>query len=99
MWKRLGLKIQYAHVEYSRTLVGLCDGVVCVVRRLCTADDMTPLDADLVSGLHVDDFRGYGSAEARVAGEVRIVDVLDGVVGVGASDANELTVVLTIHSY
>jgi hypothetical protein len=60
---------------------------------------MTPHDADLVSSLHIDDLCRYWRAKARVAGEVRIVDVLDGVVGVGASDANELTVVLAVDSY
>jgi hypothetical protein len=41
---------------------------------------VTPLDANLVSTLHVDDLCRDGSTEAEVAGHVLVVDILDGVV-------------------
>jgi hypothetical protein len=66
---------RYAHIEHSRPLVGLCDGVVRVVGRLRAADDMSPHDADLVAGLYVDDLARDRGVKARVAGEVCVVDV------------------------
>ena len=71
------------------TLVRRCDGVVFVVGALSTADDMAPHCAYFVSSFDVDDGRRHGRVEAAVAGKAAIVDVQDGVVGVGRADANE----------
>lgn len=66
---------KYVHVEHRRALVALCNGVVGVVRRLRSSDNMTPHDSDLVTSLHIDDFGGYGCAEARIAGNACVVDI------------------------
>lgn len=70
------------------------DGIVPVIGGLCTANNMSPHDAHLVPGVDIDDGCGHGGPEAAVAGEIGIVHVLDGVVGVGCPDAYQQPLVL-----
>ena len=86
-------------VEDGRSLVALCDRMVGVIGKLCSADDVTPLDADLVSGLHIDDLSRHWRSVAGVASEVRVVHILDRVVAVGDTDAIELAKVLAINPH
>lgn len=85
-------------VEDGRALVALCNRMVRIVCELCTANYMAPLDTDLVSGLDVDDFSGDLCSEPAVAGHVVVVYILDGVVGVGHADANELAIICAVDT-
>lgn len=71
--------------------------IVLVIGGLCTANDMSPHDADLFPGVDVDDGGGHGGPEATVAGKIAIVHILDGVVGVGSSNAHKQALVLEDH--
>lgn len=68
------------HIEDGGALVAPCDRVVGVIGKLGSTDNVTPLDANLVSSLYIDDFGRNGSTEAKVAGHVVVVDILDGVI-------------------
>ena len=65
------------HVEHGWALVALRDGMVRVVRNLWPADNVTPVYTDFVAGFDVDDLAGHGRLEARVAGNVGIVYIVD----------------------
>ena len=45
---------------------------------LCSADNMTPLHTDFISGFDIDDFAGRG--DTRVTSDIPIVHIQDGVV-------------------
>jgi hypothetical protein len=62
--------------------VGGGDRVVLVIGRLSAANNVSPHDANLVTGVDIDDFARDGRMEAAVASKVSVVDVQDGVVGV-----------------
>jgi hypothetical protein len=59
---------------------------------------MSPVHADFVTRLDVDDFARHGGLEARFAGDVCVVDVGDGVVGGGDADADRLAVILAVDA-
>ena len=63
---------------------------------LWSAEDVTPHDADFVTGLYVDDLAGGGGV--RIASKVSIVYVGDGVVGWGDANTVALTKVLAVNS-
>lgn len=86
--------IEDVQVEDSGSFVGRCDRVVLVARKLSAANDVTPHGPYSISCLDVYDFGGDRRAEATVAGKVAIIDVLDGVVGVGGANADEFALVL-----
>ena len=85
-----------SHVEDGGTLVALCDRVVDVVWELGAADNMAPVDAYSVASFDVDDLARNGRLESRVASNVAIVHVLNGVVGSGRPDSHELAVVVSV---
>lgn len=68
--------------------MALCDGVVWVIRKLCTTNNMAPVDTDPVSSLDTDDRGRDGCSVTAVAGNVSVVDVRYGVVGVGHADSD-----------
>lgn len=72
--------------------------MVCIIRALRAANDVSPVNADLVTRLDVDDFARHGGLEARFAGDVCIVDVGDRVVGGGDADADGLAIVLAVDT-
>ena len=45
---------------------------------LCSADNMTPVHTDFISGFDIDDFAGRG--DTRVTSDIPIVHIQDGVV-------------------
>jgi len=63
---------------------------------LCSANDVAPVDTDLVSSLHVNDPAGGG--RVRIASKTGIVYVGDGVVGWSDADTDALTKVLAVDS-
>jgi hypothetical protein len=79
--------VDLRHVEDCRPFVGLCDRVVGVVGGLRAADYVAPLDANAVAGFDVDDLRGHGGLESRLAGEGSVGYRHDGVVRCCGTDA------------
>jgi hypothetical protein len=71
MGGRIGLQ-----VDHVRPLVAAGYGVVVVVRALRSADDVLPPLPDPVARRHLDDVRGR--ADARVAGDILALDILNG---------------------
>jgi len=69
------------------------NGVVGIVRRLRAAEDVLPPGADLGAGGDGDDARAHGAGEAQVAGHLRRIDVLHGVVALRRAHADELPLV------
>lgn len=67
--------------------MGRGDGVVRVVGPLRAAEDVAPPGADVVAGFDGDNSVGLGAVDA--AGELGVVDVVDGVGLGGGAEANE----------
>ena len=63
---------------------------------LCSANDVAPVDTDLVSSLYVNHPAGGGGV--RIASKVSVVYVGDGVVGWRNADTDALTKVLAVDS-
>ena len=80
------------------TLVARGDGVVVVVGRLRSPDDMAPPGTDLGSGRDRD-YSTILMPNVLVARETRIVHVLDRVVAVWSANALQLTLVDTIDPH
>jgi len=70
------------------------DRIILITRDLCTTNNMSPHNANFITGADIDDFGGHGCPEATVAGKVCVVYILNGVVGVGSPNTNELPIVL-----
>lgn len=85
-------------VKHCRTLVALRNRIVHVVGELCTANNVSPHDANLVASLNVDDLGRYRRLEAAVASYVCVVHIRDGVVGGGDSDTDEFAIVVTVDT-
>jgi hypothetical protein len=73
--------------------VGLCDWVIRVIWHLGASEHVSPFHTDLVAGFDIEHLCGNGTVVAAVAGEVCVVDVLNGVIAVRNSDAYCLALV------
>lgn len=75
------------HMNHHRPLMTLRNRIIRIIRFLRTTYNVTPIHAYFVAGGDVDDLAGDGGFETGVAGDVCVVDVGDGVVGLGGADA------------
>jgi hypothetical protein len=70
------------------------NGIVLVISNLWTTNNMSPHDTNFVTSVDIDHFGRNRCLEATVAGKVCVIYILDGVVGGGSPNTNELAIVL-----
>jgi len=73
--------------------------MIGVIRELRTANNMTPLHANLISSLHINDLCRHRRPVPKVTRHVLVVDILNRVVGVGDTDSIQLSFILAIHTH